>query len=127
MYTRLGRRSALPGRKVHSDAGHWLRELRERRGLSQRELAAKVDAEYYTVISQLEQGRGQIPSDRYPLWAEALGVETGEFARKIRRYYDRGPIALNKYNIIFGREPRIDVSARRCAMPSSPTARLRNR
>ena len=67
---------------LRKEAGRWLRELREKRGLSQRELADKVGAEVYTLISQLEDGRGRIPPDRYLVWAEALEIEPGELARR---------------------------------------------
>lgn len=70
------------------EAGLWLRELREERGMSQRELADRVGVEVYTLISQLEQGRGVIPQDRYLLWAAALEVEPGEFVRRLTSYYD---------------------------------------
>ena len=69
-------------------AGRWLRELRENCGLSQRQLATKVGAEYYTIISQLEAGRGRIPPDRYLVWASALNVEPQEFVRILTSYYD---------------------------------------
>jgi len=69
-------------------AGGWLRKLREQRGISQRELAKLVGAEYYTFISQLETGRGRVPSDRYEVWAEALGVDPKLFVRTLMRYYD---------------------------------------
>ena len=49
--------------------------MREKRGLSQRDLARKVGADYYTFISQLENGHGRIPPDRYLVRACALGVE----------------------------------------------------
>jgi transcriptional regulator with XRE-family HTH domain len=74
---------------LRKEAGRWLRELREMRGLSQRELADKVGAEVYTLISQLEQGRGRIPRDRYLVWAEALEIEPGEFVRRLTNYYDQ--------------------------------------
>jgi transcriptional regulator with XRE-family HTH domain len=67
---------------LRKEAGRWLRELREKRGLSQRELAEKVGAEVYTLISQLEHGRGRIPPDRYLVWAEVLGIEPSELARR---------------------------------------------
>ena len=69
-------------------AGRWLRELRENCGLSQRQLATRVGAEYYIVISQLEAGRGRIPPDRYLVWASALNVEPQEFVRILTSYYD---------------------------------------
>ena len=68
---------------LRKEAGRWLRELREKRGLSQRELAHKVGAEIYTLISQLEQGRGRIPPDRYLVWADALGIEPAELVRRL--------------------------------------------
>jgi len=67
---------------LRKEAGRWLQKLREKRGLSQRELAEKVGAEVYTLISQLEHGRGRIPPDRYLVWAEALEIEPGELARR---------------------------------------------
>jgi transcriptional regulator with XRE-family HTH domain len=101
MYTHPQRRSAKLTQKLRSEAGRWLRELREKRGFSQRELAKKVGAEHYTFISQLELGRGRIPPDRYLVWADALGIKPSEFVRRLMSYYD--PVT---YSIIFGRPPR---------------------
>src|SRR5262244_585315 len=81
-------RSTKFTRQLRNQAGAWLWELREKRGLSQRELAERVGAEYYTFISQLEAGRGRIPPDRYLVWAQALGVEPRRFVRALMRYYD---------------------------------------
>lgn len=44
-------------------------------GGSLRELAKRVDASYYTFISQLETGRGRIPPDRYQVQAQALDID----------------------------------------------------
>ena len=74
--------------RLRKEAGRWLRELREKRGLSQRELSVKVGVEIYTFIAQLEHGRGRIPPDWYPLWAEALEIEHREFVRRLTYYYD---------------------------------------
>jgi transcriptional regulator with XRE-family HTH domain len=84
------KRSVTPKQltQQRKEAGHWLRELREERGMSQRELADRVGVQVYTVISQLENGRGFIPEDRYLLWAEALEVEPREFIRRLTAYYD---------------------------------------
>ena len=87
MYTQDDQRLGSP-LELRMRAGQWLRELRERHGLSQRELACRVGAEFYTVISQLESGRGHIPPDRYLVWAEALGMEPDEFARKLRSFQE---------------------------------------
>jgi transcriptional regulator with XRE-family HTH domain len=75
-------------KQLRQDAGRWLRQLREARGLSQRELARIVGLNFYTFISQLESGRGRIPPDRYKAWAEALGVDTQDFVKELLRYYD---------------------------------------
>src|SRR5262245_21024273 len=96
MYTHAQRLSAKQTQKLRREAGRWLRGLREERGLSQRELARKVGAKYYTFISQLENGRGRIPPDRYLIWARALSVDPHGFVRGLMSYYD--PIT---YGIIF--------------------------
>src|SRR5215831_4201783 len=88
MYASPRRRSHNLTRKLRKQAGCWLRELRENRGLSQRELAQKVGAEYYTLISQLEHGYGRIPPSRYLAWANALAVEPHVFVRRLMTYYD---------------------------------------
>ena len=81
---------------LRKEAGRWLRQLREERGLSQRELADKVGAEIYTLIAQLEHGRGRIPPDRYLVWADALEIERREFVRRLTYYYDP-----DTYRIVF--------------------------
>jgi transcriptional regulator with XRE-family HTH domain len=126
MYTHPQRRSTKLTKKLRNQAGNWLRELRENRGLSQRELAERVGAEYYTFISQLENGRGRIPPDRYLVWADALGVEPRAFVRTLMSYYD--PVT---YNIIFGEgaqtEPPRTTRVRRSSLPSPNVDRGRRR
>ena len=84
--------------ELRKEAGLWLKELREKRGLSQRQMAEKVGGNYYTFISQLESGRGRIPPDRYLVWAEVLGVEPEFFVKNLLRSYD--PVT---YSILFGK------------------------
>jgi transcriptional regulator with XRE-family HTH domain len=74
--------------ELRREAGRWLRELREKRGLSQRELAEMTGTEYYTFVSQLETGRGRIPAENYMKWAEVLEIEPKVFVRTLMRYYD---------------------------------------
>lgn len=83
--------------KLRREAGKWLKELREARGLTQRQLAERVGVDYYTFISQLEVGRGRIPPDRYERWAHALGVNPAEFVRNLLRFYDP-----ETYRLLFG-------------------------
>jgi transcriptional regulator with XRE-family HTH domain len=96
MYSNPQKLSQSGVAELRQRAGRWLKELREARGLSQRRLAERVGAEYYTFISQLESGHGRIPPDRYLAWANALDIEPRTFVQTLLRYYD--PVT---YGIIF--------------------------
>src|ERR1700674_2603847 len=96
MYGNPQRRNIADVQELRREGGRWLKEQRERAGLSQRQLAERVGAEYYTFISQLETGRGRIPPDRYTVWAESLGLPARELVRHLLRYYD--PVT---YEILF--------------------------
>ena len=74
--------------ELRQQAGAWLRARRSELGLSQRELALRVNMEYYTFISQIEAGRGRIPAERMRDWAIALEIAPREFAIKLMKYYD---------------------------------------
>lgn len=78
--------------ELRKEVGLWLKELREKAGLSQRDLARLVGFQYYTFISQLENGRGRIPSEKFAVWADAIGIDRKVFVRKLLRHYD--PIAF---------------------------------
>ena len=82
--------------ELRKQAGAWLRARRSEVGLSQRELAQRVDMEYYTFISQIEAGRGRVPAERLRDWAEALEMDPREFAINLMRYYDP-----HSYEMIF--------------------------
>jgi transcriptional regulator with XRE-family HTH domain len=97
MYGNAQRLSSPEVQERRRDGGKWLRELREARGLSQRQFAELTGSEYYTFISQLETGRGRIPPDKYRLWAEVLGIDAKLFVRKLMSYYD--PVT---HDILFG-------------------------
>jgi transcriptional regulator with XRE-family HTH domain len=118
VYTHPQRQSGKLTQKLRKGAGRWLRELREKRGLSQHELAQRVGAELYSFISQIEHGRGRIPPDRYLVWAATLGVEPREFVRGLMSYYD--PLT---YNIMFGEVSA--TSARHSPVQSSTIVRMR--
>jgi DNA-binding XRE family transcriptional regulator len=105
MYAHPQQKAAHDVATLRREAGRWLKEQRERCGLTQRQLAALVGVKYYTFISQLEVGRGRIPPDRYELWARTLKMETAEFVRNIMRFYDP-----ETYRLLFGsgdREPTV--------------------
>ena len=96
MYSNPQKLSDTAVLELRQRAGRWLKELREGRALSQRNLADLVGAEYYTFISQLEAGRGRIPPDRYRDWASALGVDPRVFVKTLMQFYD--PVT---YEIVF--------------------------
>ncbi len=83
-------------REARLAMGSWLKSLREEQDMSQRDLATALDLDYYTFISQLENGRGRIPPARYRDWAEALKVETREFVMTLLSYHE--PLT---YEILF--------------------------
>ena len=99
MYGNPQRLAATEVQVLRREGGRWLKQCREEAGLSQRQLAEAVGAEYYTFISQLETGRGRIPPDRYQVWAQALKIPAREFVRNLLRFYD--PVT---YKILFGDE-----------------------
>jgi transcriptional regulator with XRE-family HTH domain len=83
-------------------AGIWLKERREAAGLTQRDLANALQFDYYTFISQLENGRGKIPPAKYRDWAQAVGMDERVFMKKLLSFYD--PVT---YGILFGEEKQV--------------------
>ena len=83
--------------ELRKKAGSWLRSVRCELGLSQRELAHRVNMEYYTFISQIEAGRGRVPADRLRDWSEALEIDPREFAINLMKYYDP-----HSFDMIYG-------------------------
>jgi transcriptional regulator with XRE-family HTH domain len=70
------------------EAGAWLKELRQRAGMSQVQLAEQLGYKYYTFIAQVENGYGRVPTEGMEAWAKALGVKPGLFARQLLSHYD---------------------------------------
>lgn len=80
--------------KLREECGAWLRGLREAVNISQREFAAALGLEYYSFISQIESGKGRVPTHQIKDWARILKVPPREFARNILRFYDPVNYAL---------------------------------
>lgn len=99
MHSALVERQADTTQELRRAAGEWLRSQRERCGFSQTDLARALGLDYYTFISQIENGRGRIPSNRYADWADALSIGRRDFAVKMMHFYD--PIT---YDLVFGGE-----------------------
>jgi len=89
---------------LRAELGAWLKDLRLDKGLSQRDLATKLELEYYTFISQLENGRGRIPSSRYLDWARALGQDPRSFVVRLLSCYD--PVT---YDVLYGNQAEVSV------------------
>lgn len=70
------------------EAGAWLKQLRQRAGMSQMQLAERLDYKYYTFIAQVENGHGRVPTEGIGAWSLALGEEPSAFARHLLSYYD---------------------------------------
>lgn len=75
-------------KELRRQAGQWLKEAREAAGLTQAQLAERVGLRYYTFVSQVEGGLGRVPVDVQGAWAEALSLESREFARRLLGYYE---------------------------------------
>lgn len=97
LYVHQQRLGSEEVQELRREGGRFLKELREKQGLSQRQLAVQVGADYYTFISQLETGRGRVPPDRYRIWADALGVDVRDFVKNLMRFYDP-----QTFEILFG-------------------------
>ena len=97
MFEQTERLAPEETRELRMGMGKWLRDMREERGLSQRDLANILSLEYYTFVSQLENGRGRIPPHRYIEWANALGVQPQAFVKQLLSYTE--PMT---YKILFG-------------------------
>ena len=95
----LATKSESEALALRKQAGLWLKQKREARNLSQRQMADIIGIEYYTFVSQLETGRGRIPPERYSDWAKALGMTPRELVFTLMRYYD--PIT---FSILFPEE-----------------------
>ena len=100
----MPRPAADPAKAAHikilrQQAGRWLKDARETAGLTQAGLAERVGLRYYTFVSQVESGLGRLPIETQGAWAEALGLEPGEFAKVLLRYYEP-----ELYRLLFGGE-----------------------
>ena len=100
----MPRPAADPAKAAHTkvlrqQAGRWLKTKREAAGLTQAELAERVGLRYYTFVSQVESGLGRLPIETQGAWATALGLNPGEFARTLLRFYEP-----ELFRLLFGDE-----------------------
>jgi len=74
--------------------GAYVRELRERRGMTQADLAKAVGLRFNTAVSAIEVGRNTIPPERYLDFANALGVNPRTFMRRVLQLTNPWAFAL---------------------------------
>ena len=84
-------------KKLRKQGGAYLKKLRNKAGLTQREVAEASGFKYYTFISQIENGAGRIPPNQYESYAKAVGVDLAEFVKDMLKFYDP-----HTYKCLFG-------------------------
>ena len=82
---RLSKQEAKQNRKA---AGAYIRELRLKRDLTQKELSKLLGMEYYTMVSSVENGSNRVPPEALITWATALRVKPSEFAKRLLSHYE---------------------------------------
>ncbi|WP_291854535.1 helix-turn-helix transcriptional regulator [Bradyrhizobium sp.] len=88
-------------RRLRKQAGDWLKQARAEAGLSQADLAARLNLKYYTFISQVENGFSRVPTEIMGAWASELGLEQAKFAKHLLMYYEP-----ELYRLLFGAESK---------------------
>ena len=78
--------------------GQIIKEQRGAQGLTQAQFASLVNQQYFTMISQVEQGHVRVPPHDTELWARILGVDTKAFAQECVKAYE----SLEYYHAIYG-------------------------
>ena len=80
--------SSREARLRRADAGDYIKRLRTDSEMTQRQLADKLNLEYYTFISQMECGQGRLPPKLWADTAIALNQDPKEFGLRMLSYYD---------------------------------------
>lgn len=88
MSDRLGTDDPRLKKKMRREAGFYIRALRERIGLSQLELSARLGLTFNSFVSQVETGRSRVPTSNMTGWAKALEVDEKEFVENMFRFYE---------------------------------------
>ena len=70
-------------------AGAYIKKLRNKvDGLTQREMAEKLGIDYFTFVSQVENGFARVPPAALNEWARELKVPLHEFATHLLKFYE---------------------------------------
>jgi transcriptional regulator with XRE-family HTH domain len=79
------------------DLGKWLKALRNSKEWTQLEAAQKLGYEWFTFISQIEGGHARIPTEAWETWANAYGVDVGDFSLRVLKAYDPALLKIVKH------------------------------
>lgn len=82
-----GKRTGLE-QELRVAGGKFLAGLRQQNEITQRELAERLNLNYYTMISQIENGSARVPPNLYVEYAKALNANKLPFVQKLLEYYD---------------------------------------
>ena len=74
--------------ELRHKAGRYIASLRKAANLTQMEISRELGYDYYSFISQVEQGVSRVPPDMYDKWARALHVSTKDFVKKLLSFYE---------------------------------------
>ena len=81
-------KSTLEARISRARAGEYLASLRRDADMTQKNLSDVLNLNYYTFISQVENGQGRLPPYLWVKTANALKVDVKEFSKKMMKFYD---------------------------------------
>lgn len=84
-------------KELRRAAGLLLKNLRKDAELTQKDLAQLLGLEYYTFISQVENGSHRLPPSLFQGFAKAVGADPVQFGKAMLMYYDP-----DTYRVIFG-------------------------
>lgn len=82
------RASGVKSQMLRRKGGRYLKELRIAAGLTQREVAEALGMKHYTFVSQMEAGKGRLPTDLYQDFADVVGIDVKNLAKNCLKFWD---------------------------------------
>lgn len=107
--TNNGRRVKKTTTERRLRLGKIINEQRTAQGLTQSQFAKLVGQEYFTMISQVEQGRIRVPPHDTERWARILGVDIQAFAQECVKAYE----SIEYYQAIYGRNAESPLTGKK--------------
>ena len=88
VFTNPQQGSGEEAKRLRKEAGDMLKKMREAVEKTQRDVANEVGFDYYTMVSQIENGKTRVPPSQLVAYAKSLRIPPKELAKKLMRYYD---------------------------------------